>query len=40
VGSPRRWSVIAPPDLRVLLVAKRPWTPSWGRKLRDIAMSE
>jgi hypothetical protein len=40
VGDPRRWSVIAPPDLHVLLVARRPWMPFWGRKLRGIAIPE
>lgn len=40
VGNPRRWSVIAPPDLHVLLVAKRPWLPFWGRKLREYAIPE
>ncbi len=38
VGNPRRWSVVAPPDVRLLLVAKRPWLPLWGRKLRKYAM--
>ena len=40
VGNPRRWSVVAPPDLHVLLVAKRPWVPFWGRKLRKYAMPD
>jgi hypothetical protein len=40
VGNPRRWSVIAPPELHVLLVAKRPWMPFWGRKLREYAIPE
>jgi hypothetical protein len=39
-GNPRRWSVIAPPDLHVLLVAKRPRMPFWRRKLRDYAIPE
>lgn len=39
-GNPKRWSVIAPPDVHVLLVAKRPWAPFWGRKLRSYAIAE
>lgn len=40
VGNPRRWSVVAPPDRHVLLVAKRPWVPFWGRKLRRYALPD
>ena len=40
VGNPMRWSVIAPPELHVLLVAKRPWMPFWRRKLREYAIPE
>ena len=35
-GDPRRWSVVTQPDMRVLLVAKRPWVPFSERKLRRI----
>jgi hypothetical protein len=37
VGNPRRWCVVAPPDLTILLCAKRPWVPFWGRALRRYA---
>lgn len=37
VGNPRRWSVVAPHDQHILLVAKRPWIPLWGRQLRKYA---
>lgn len=37
VGNPRRWAVIAPPDVGVLLCAKRPWVPFWGKALRRYA---
>lgn len=38
VGNPRWWSVVAPPDLRIVLVAKRPLMPFWGRQLRKYAL--
>lgn len=36
-GNPLRWAVVAPPDLGVLVVAKRPWSCWWQRRLRAIA---
>lgn len=38
VGNPRRWAVVAPPDLRILVAVKRPWMPFWGRRLRKWAL--
>ena len=39
-GNPRRWSVVAPPDAAVLLIAKRPWVPLWRWQLRRLAMRD
>lgn len=36
-GNPHRWSVIAPTDVSVLLVARRPMLPFWSKKLRQYA---
>lgn len=36
-GNPRRWAVVAPPDLGVLVVVKRPLVPGWSRLLRKWA---
>ena len=36
-GNPRRWAVVAPPDLSTLLFVKRPVVPGWSRLLREIA---
>jgi hypothetical protein len=38
VGNPRRWAVVSPPDLHILLAVKRPWVPLWGRRLRRYAL--
>jgi hypothetical protein len=36
-GDPRKWSVVTSPDRSILVVAKRPLLPLWGKLLRRYA---